>query len=218
MLHVWKIRCGSSLSDQHPASLPKAAARGLVSTSMRSRQELRKTYCEFESHSLRQRPRLEHSPPITAWPRAVGMVVFCERTSGLGMLVRSRKRSLFALFSPKLWTVLNQYGAGKPCVTDLYELLVGIEFENLSLGRKLRCESLSGEYPMTDYGACRNVGAAAGARNGMIQSRRGYAVHDMDKRNGFTYLLRDADERFEPRLSALPTVSRHHGGLLTLAV
>jgi len=51
------------------------------------------------------------------------------------MLVRSRKRSLFALFSPKLWTVLNQYGAGGRCVTSLYELLLGRKFENQSLGR-----------------------------------------------------------------------------------
>jgi hypothetical protein len=114
--------------------------------------------------------------PITARPRTVGMAAFCERTSGLGMLVRSRKRSLFALFSPKLWTVLNQYGAGKPCVTDLYELLLGIEFENLSLLRKLRCEPLS-DRSSGILTACRNVGAAAGARNGMIQSRRGCAVH-----------------------------------------
>jgi hypothetical protein len=45
------------------------------------------------------------------------------------------------LFSPKLWTALNQYGAGGPCVTDLYELLLGIELEGLSLGRKLRFEN-----------------------------------------------------------------------------
>jgi hypothetical protein len=58
------------------------------------------------------------------------------------MLVRGRKRSLFALFSLKLWTLPIQYGAGAPCVTDLYELLLGIELEDLSLGRKLRCEKL----------------------------------------------------------------------------
>ncbi len=48
------------------------------------------------------------------------------------MLVRSRKGSLFALFSPKLWTVLNQYGAGGPCVMGLREWPPDIEFENLS--------------------------------------------------------------------------------------
>ena len=57
------------------------------------------------------------------------------------MLVRSRKGSLFALFSPKLWTVLNQYGLGRPCVTGLYELLLAMKFEDLSLGRKIRCEN-----------------------------------------------------------------------------
>src|SRR6266487_5978275 len=50
-------------------------------------------------------------------------------------------RSPFALFSPKLWTVLNQYGAGRPCVMGLYEWLPGHEFENLSLGRRVRCEN-----------------------------------------------------------------------------
>jgi hypothetical protein len=48
------------------------------------------------------------------------------------MLVRSRKGSLFALFSPRLWTVLNQYGAGKHCMMGLREWPPGIEFENLS--------------------------------------------------------------------------------------
>src|SRR6266536_3818656 len=31
------------------------------------------------------------------------------------------RHSLFALFSPKLWTVLNQYGAGGPCIMGLHE-------------------------------------------------------------------------------------------------
>jgi hypothetical protein len=57
------------------------------------------------------------------------------------MLVRSRKHSPFALFSPKLCTALNQYGAGGPCVTGLYELLLGMKFEDLSLERKLRREN-----------------------------------------------------------------------------
>jgi hypothetical protein len=43
------------------------------------------------------------------------------------MLVHGRKRSLFALFSPKLWTALNQYGAGRPCIASLYEWLQGHE-------------------------------------------------------------------------------------------
>src|SRR6266702_4046369 len=64
---------------------------------------------------------------------SVGTAAFCDRSSGLGMLVRSRKGSLFAPFSPKLWTVLNQYGAGEPCVMGLREWPPGIEFENLSL-------------------------------------------------------------------------------------
>jgi hypothetical protein len=51
------------------------------------------------------------------------------------MLVRIRKGSLFALFSPKLWTVLNQYGAGRPCVMGLREWPPDIEFENLSFDR-----------------------------------------------------------------------------------
>jgi hypothetical protein len=51
------------------------------------------------------------------------------------MLVRNCKGSLFPLLSPKLWTVLNQYGAGGPCVMGLREWPPGIEFENLSLDR-----------------------------------------------------------------------------------
>src|SRR6266436_5181504 len=78
---------------------------------------------------------LEHSPPMTHGAESVGTVAFCDRTSGLEMLVRSRKGSLFALFSPKLWTVLNQYGLGTPYVTGLYELLLALKFEDLSLGR-----------------------------------------------------------------------------------
>ena len=61
------------------------------------------------------------------------MAAFFEGTSRLGMLVYGHKRSLFALFSPKLWTVLNQYGAGGPCVMSFREWPPGIEFENLSL-------------------------------------------------------------------------------------
>jgi hypothetical protein len=55
----------SSLSDQHPASLPKVAARGLVSTSMRSRQEPGKMYRGFESHSLRHRPKIYRFSGVT---------------------------------------------------------------------------------------------------------------------------------------------------------
>ena len=61
------------------------------------------------------------------------MAAFFEGTSRLGMLVYGHKRSLFALFSPKLWTVLNQYEAGESCVMGLREWPPGIEFENLSL-------------------------------------------------------------------------------------
>jgi hypothetical protein len=49
----------------NPASLPKVAARGLVSNSMRSRQEPRKTYREFESHSLRHHLVESSSPPVS---------------------------------------------------------------------------------------------------------------------------------------------------------
>jgi hypothetical protein len=58
------------------------------------------------------------------------------------MLVRGRKHSLFALFSPKLWTVLIQYGAGAPCFTGLYELLLGIGLEDLSLGENFGAKTL----------------------------------------------------------------------------
>jgi hypothetical protein len=61
------------------------------------------------------------------------MAAFYERTSGLGMLARSRKHSLFALFSPKLWTAMNQYGAGGPCIIGLREWSPGVELENMSL-------------------------------------------------------------------------------------
>jgi hypothetical protein len=60
------------------------------------------------------------------------------------MLLPGRKRSLFALFSPKLCTVLNQYGVGGPYITGAYEGLLGIKFEDLSLGEnfdaKILCE------------------------------------------------------------------------------
>jgi len=69
------------------------------------------------------------------------MAALFKRTSGLAILVHGPPRSLLALFSPKLWTVLNQYGAGGPFVTGAYEWPLGIKFEDLSLGGKLRCEN-----------------------------------------------------------------------------
>jgi hypothetical protein len=47
------------------------------------------------------------------------------------MSVGSRKPSLFALISPRLWTGLNQYGAEAACGTGLYELLLSMKFEVL---------------------------------------------------------------------------------------
>lgn len=49
------------------------------------------------------------------------------------MSVLGSPRSLFALLSPKLWTALNQYGSGKLGVTEPYEQLLAIKFEDVSL-------------------------------------------------------------------------------------
>ena len=80
------------------------------------------------------------------------------------MLVRSRKGSLFALFSPKLWTVLNQYGAGGPCVMGVRERSPGIEFENLSLD----------QFKLEDA-ACAKAGCRIGDRSDRDRIGKGSA-------------------------------------------
>jgi hypothetical protein len=64
---------------------------------------------------------------------SIETAAFFGQPFGLATLAHGYKRSLFALFSPKLWTALNQYGAGDPCVMRLHEWPHSIEFENLSL-------------------------------------------------------------------------------------
>jgi hypothetical protein len=135
MLQVWKIRFGSSLSDKHPASLPKVAARGLVSSSMRSRQELRNTYPEFESHSLRQRPS-KHCSSVRA-PGSFGPVVACFsrglRTCRMAGLAPGF--SVGPIFSGDLCTLRIWYRASEP---RIFEHSFVAELEVLSLQRFLK--------------------------------------------------------------------------------
>jgi hypothetical protein len=54
--------------------------------------------------------------------------------SGLEMSHSWPPASLFAVFSPKLWTVLNRTQLEDPCLTGVYGRLLGTKFEDLSLG------------------------------------------------------------------------------------
>jgi hypothetical protein len=103
----------SSLSDQHPASLPKVAARGLVSTSMRSRQEPGKMYRGFESHSLRHRPKIYRFSGVTCPAVWALCAAVSALASGLSAGRFASFCSLTGLFSPKLCTTAIWYKASR---------------------------------------------------------------------------------------------------------
>jgi hypothetical protein len=65
--------------------------------------------------------RLEHSPPMRARPRIRRDGGLLRANLWTGNVGSQSQAFSVARFSPKLWTVLNQYGAGGPYVMGLHE-------------------------------------------------------------------------------------------------